>query len=296
MTNGQAPGKTTKYTNGVDRHLLTHSSGLTYAVGHPGLAKLQKQEGKEPGSGSTVEERCTFPLLYEPGTKWSYGVGIDWAGKLVERLTGETLEVYMKKNLFEPVGAKTITFWPYEHEDLKGKVPGIVQRTPEGKLVPMTGSFLNTGSTDCFGGHGAYASMEDYLKIQRSILANDGKLLKPATVEQLFTPQLTQESAQALNHFLNNSPLAALFIGDIGPDTDCNWGLGGILFMNEKPGKWKKGTLSWGGMANTFWLIDREADMAVTFGTQVLPPGDKGAEGCIMAAIEGCYEKAGVKF
>lgn len=258
--------------------------------------KFRQQRGETPGSGPTVVERFGYPLMYEPGTSWMYGANIDWAGKLVERLTDSTLEEYMQKNMFEPLGITNITFWPYQNPAFKDKVPGLTTRTPEGQLVPMTLPFLNTGSTDCFGGHGAYATMSDYLKIQHSLLANDAKLLKPSTVDSMFEPQLSPASAQALNHFMKTSPMAAMVIGEFKPDIEVNWGLGGILFMQDDVGRRKKGTLSWGGMSNPFWLIDRESGVALTFGTQVLPPGDKGTEEMITAVELAVYEKAGVKF
>jgi CubicO group peptidase (beta-lactamase class C family) len=235
-------------------------------------------------------------LIFEPGTDWSYSSGIDWAGRLVERVTGMTLEEYERKNMWEPLRIESITFFPDQRPGGTSKVPQLTVRTPDGKLAPFTDPFITTGVKDCFGGHGNYATMQDYLKVQRSILANDGKLLKPETVELMFKPQLTPESAKALNTFVTTSPLAALFIGEYRKDIELNWGLGGILFMQDDNGRRKKGTLNWGGMANPFWLIDREADLALTFGTQVLPPGDKGVEEMISAVEYGVYEAAGVKF
>ena len=262
---------------------------------HPDLVKLQQKAGKTPNSGATVLERFTYPLIFEPGTSWSYGTGIDWAGKLLERVTGQTLEDYMKKNICEPLGIKSLTFFPYENPELKDKVPALTVRTPEGKLILNQDPFINTGSTDAFGGHGAYATMSDYLKVQHSILANDGKLLKSSTVEQMFTPQLSAESKAGLEAF-RHSPYAAMIIGEHDPEIEVDWGLGGMLFLQDDRGRRKKGTLNWGGMANCFWTIDREAGLALTFGTQVLPPGDGPTEEMITAVELGVYEMAGVKF
>ena len=277
------------------RHLLTHSSGLTYDAAHPDLIKIRQKRGEVPGTGDTVETRFTYPLVFEPGTSFLYGPSIDWAGKLIERVTKQTLEEHMKKHIFEPLGTTTITFFPYANPALKDKVPALTTRNPEGTLVLHTEPFINTGSKDCFGGHGAYATMQDYLKIQRSLLANDGKLLKPETVETMFTPQLSPESKAGLKAW-RKSPYGAFAIGENDPGIEADWGLGGILFLEDDRGRRKKGTLNWGGVSNTFWLIDREADLAVTFGTQVLPPGDKATGETITEVEVGVYEMAGVKF
>ena len=224
-----------------------------------------------------------------------YGTGIDFAGKLVERVTNQSLEEYEKKNMWQPLGITGITFWPYQHPELKDKIPGLAQRTPDGHLVLSNEPFINHDSTDCFGGHGGFATMGDYLKVQRSILANDGKLLKPETVKMMFTPQLSPEAKKSLQEFLH-SPLASMIPGEVKPGLECDWGLGGLLFVEGDKGRRKSGSLNWSGMANCWWIIDPEADLALTFGTQVLPPGDKGVKEMISAVEFGVYEKAGVKF
>ncbi|KAI6838777.1 beta-lactamase family protein [Hortaea werneckii] len=276
-------------------HLLTHTSGFGYDAADPSLIKYQTSLGKTPGAGSTVEETRSHPLLFEPGTAWMYGCSTDWAGKLVERISGMTLEEFMRENMFRLVGVKGITFWPEQNPDLKGKVPQMTTRTSDGNLAPSTEPSINAGKTDCFGGHGAYGTIRDYLKIQHSILANDCKLLKPETVEAMFTPQLSSESAKSLNWFMKNHPMSKFMVGEYNPDVELDWGLAGILFLKDDIGKRKKGTLHWSGMANCFWVIDRDADLAYTFGTQVLPPGDEPTRQMISTFELGVYEKAGVK-
>lgn len=277
------------------RHLLTHTSGFGYDLADPGLMKYQKSVGKMPGACTTVEETRSHPLLFEPGTAWMYGCSTDWAGKLVERVSGMTLEEFMRENMFNLVGVKEITFWPEQSPDLKGKVPQMTTRTSDGNLAPFKGPSINHRMTDCFGGHGAYGTIRDYLKIQHSILANDGKLLKPETLEAMFSPQLSQESAKSLNWFMKNHPMSKMMVGEYNPDVELDWGLAGILFLKDDIGKRKKGTLHWSGMANCFWVIDRDADLAYTFGTQVLPPGDEPTRQMISTFEFGIYEKAGVK-
>lgn len=67
-----------------------------------------------PWGGETVEEKATLPLLFEPGTGWMYGCGLEWVGKLIERVNNVSLEEYMKKNIWEPLGIKDISFWASE--------------------------------------------------------------------------------------------------------------------------------------------------------------------------------------
>lgn len=265
------------------RLLLTHSSGCVYDAGHPDLLRYNQQRDPTwvPNVANTIVKRFAYPLVFEPGSSWSYGTSIDWAGRVLERVTGQTLEQLVQEGIAKPLGITSMTFFPYEKAELGGKVPSLTARMPDGKLMQHTEPFMNIDPVDAMGGHGGYSNLQDYIKVQRSILANDGKLLKPETVEMMFTPQLTPEAAKGLTDFMK-TPYSALFIGEWKPEMKVNWGLGGILSMNDGDGRRKKGTLSWGGVANTFWTIDREADLALTFGTQVLPPGDK-------VSLELCY-------
>lgn len=240
------------------------------------MLKYQQQRDPSwvPNTQRTVVERFTYPLIFEPGTSWSYGTSIDWAGKVIERVTGQTLELLLQTGIAKPLGLTSLTFFPFEKDSLSGKVPALTARMPDGNLMLHTEPFMNIDPIDGMGGHGGYANLGEYIKVLRSLLANDGQLLKTETVETMFTPQLSPESSKALSTVMQG-PISALFIGEWKPETEVNWGLGGILLMKDGDGRRKKGSLSWGGVANTFWLVDREADLAVTFGTQVLPPGDK---------------------
>jgi len=132
----------------------------------------------------------------------------------------------------------------------------------------------------CFGGQGIYSSMPDYLTFLLSILRNDGKILPAALVNDIFTPQLHGAASDAIWNSLQ-SPTGNSAAGEICPDIPFNWGLGGLLFMADDVGRRKKGTISWGGLTNCFWSIDRENGLALAFGTQLLPPGDKRCEGVI---------------
>ena len=78
----------------------------------PLLTRFRKQRGERIDSGRTVVERHSVPLLYEPGSGWSYGTATDWVGRMVGRLTGQTLEQYMKQNIRSLLGITDATFWP----------------------------------------------------------------------------------------------------------------------------------------------------------------------------------------
>jgi CubicO group peptidase (beta-lactamase class C family) len=199
----------------------------------------------------------------------------------------------MKKHIFQPLGITGITFWPAKlGSTFEEKIPELVIRKADGTFGPNTRKTLNTASTDCFGGHGAYAQMGEFIKVQRSLLANDGKLLSPASVDELFKPQLAEAPFAALNFFRKH--VSRSLVGEIHPDIEVSYALGGMVFLADDVGRRRKGTLSWGGMVNPFWIIDREAGIALTVGFQVLPTGDAGVKEATGLCERAVYKMAGL--
>lgn len=208
-----------------------------------------------PPFGKTVVDRFAHPLLFEPGTLWSYGTNLDWTGLLIERLTGETLESYMQKNIWKPLGIKDITFYP-EKAGMQSRQPALTMRDPQGNgvVVHYGGKTINHGTEAALGGQGAYATMSEYLKILHSILKDDGKLLKHETVEMMFQPQLTKESKASLDKIRKMPEHWQAIVGRFPDEIDLDWGLGGILTTQDTPGWRYEGTLAWSGLPNLFWV------------------------------------------
>lgn len=282
-----------------NRHLLTHTAGTAFDAGDPNLIKYQSQRGITPNTGPDVLSRFQYPLVFQPGEKWSYGTAIDWAGLLIERLTNSTLEEYMHRNIWTPLGIKTMTFFPHKNPDLSARIPVLSSRGTDGRLRPFKEPFITTDVTGCFGGQGLYSSMGDYLVFLRSLLFSsndsDSNLLSPKSIDDLFKPQLTPSQAQSQREIFL-SPVGALFIGEFEMEKFRHgWAFGGIVFEESyRDGRRRAGAMSWGGAANCFWLMDRKAGVALTFGTQVIPPGDKGVKEVISVVEKQVYAMAGV--
>ena len=91
------------------RHLLTHTSGYGYDIFNPDLARYIEVIGI-PSIMSRKNGSLRVPLLFDPGAGWEYGIGIDLAGKVVETVTGQTLEAYFRQHIFEPLGMRDTSF------------------------------------------------------------------------------------------------------------------------------------------------------------------------------------------
>ncbi|KAL1303759.1 hypothetical protein AAFC00_007100 [Neodothiora populina] len=260
------------------RQLLTHSAGCAYSVMNPRIDTWRAANGLAVGSGGTFEERIVQPLAFQPGTSWEYGTGIDWVGRIVENLSGQSLDEYAKVNILAPLGIKDFTFWIDKHPDMKSRLAKMTIRSgypkPTGPAADYNGPLITDGLKDCFGGHGGFGDLSQYIEILYSLLVDDEKLLKKSTTAQLFSPQLSaEESKRTLSHETGKKD--SLFIGEFLDTGDYDWGLGGLLIGQDLPGWRRKGRMIWSGLPNVFWFIDREAGICGVFGTQLLPPGDK---------------------
>ncbi|KAF2137447.1 uncharacterized protein K452DRAFT_257480 [Aplosporella prunicola CBS 121167] len=272
------------------RYLLTHSIGIPY----PGFADVPVgyavEQWRDLSRYTTIAKRFGHPLAFEPGESFGYGGAMDWVSKLVERVSGEpSLDHYMRKHIWGPLGIQGITFWPNKHPEIKSTMVETVQRTADGGYGPSTARSINQGIEECFGGQGAHANVDDFLKILHSLLADDGKLLKPKTVAEMFKPQLTAPAKEALNKMLHNPEKAAMVLGDFSkPAATYDWNCGGLIATNDGSGK--RGATTWYSMLNFYWFIDVEAGLCGAFGTQLLPMGDRKVNDLIIAWKDAMYE------
>ncbi|KAL6228678.1 hypothetical protein BDW75DRAFT_226482 [Aspergillus navahoensis] len=271
------------------RHLLTHSSGLAYDFFNPVMTRYRTWQKKPLPSLNVqgdLKEAYLFPLLFAPGEGWEYGVGIDWAGFMVERVANMSLEDYFQQHIWAPLGVKSFSFHPWTKPELMAKMTDMSER--EGNMKTSFGTpadsnrkvvhrlkeeLWNSSLEDCSGGAGGHGAPFDYEKMLHSILVDDGKLLKTATVDEMFKPQLTNSAREALMEILKVPESNAIF-GGLPLGAKVDWGLGGIMLLQDTASK-KKGTIVWGGYPNLTWFIDRAGGVAGIYGSQLCPPGDE---------------------
>ena len=149
------------------------------------MARYMEMTGK-PGIISCTNAALDLPLVFDPGTAWDYGTGIDWAGKAVEAVSGKTLGAYLSENLIGPLGMHDTAF--RIRDDQRARLARIHARTPEGIVatdleIPQSPEFE-------MGGGGLYATVSDYARFARMIFgggALDGtRVLAAATVAKLI--------------------------------------------------------------------------------------------------------------
>ncbi|KIW11721.1 hypothetical protein PV08_11023 [Exophiala spinifera] len=260
--------------------LLTHSSGITYHFTNPLVARWVKNFGQTQGPGYqyTVEDLFNYPLSFQPGSSWMYGPGLDWAGRIVERVTGKTLSERMQDRIFIPLGITDAQFYPVIREDLRARMPDLNPHDLEGRGLAVLGSAssdadMRTNKGD-FGGHGLFMTTPDYLKVMRSVLANDGKILKPETVNDMFHPRHLSAGATEGIEGAFAGPIGMFFRCGISADTKATYSLGGLLTLEDVEGWYGEGTLTWGGGLTFAWFIDRKNDVCAAGAINAAPPVD----------------------
>ena len=250
------------------RELLTHSSGCGYTAMDPLLTQWWASLGRTP---DVVNNNITYshsgPLLFAPGTAWMYGCGHDWAGQMVARASGLSLEEYLRRHVFEPLGMHSTTFHPTRHPEIMARMTSKPMRNAAtGRLEPdVSGMYPIIDPEDDFGGAGLYSSAADYVRVLGSLLRDDGALLSPAMRSELFRPCLSRDAERRLHEVLQGpfwpflAPgycAAGDAAGGDGGGVRYNYAPGGNVIVNDAglPGVADRGTLYWAGFPNSNWV------------------------------------------
>ncbi|KAI0516859.1 beta-lactamase/transpeptidase-like protein [Xylaria bambusicola] len=258
------------------RMLLSHTSGHEYDWLSPLLGKWRASRNEGPWTGPTVEHKSALPLLFTPGTSFAYGAGHDWAGKAVEVATGTTLEDFMRARIWEPLGiAEDASFYPKTKEGMKARMADLSTLNDKGEppAVDAPDFDILFGGTDCLGGAGVFITPKAYSIFVSAVSRRDAKLLKPASFDELFRPQLDETQEQALNDYVDQSPIhSRLLAMRIPQSIRKSWSFAGLIAKEGQEGRFGPGTVFWGGVPSTQWFIDRSTGIYGAAFCQTLPP------------------------
>lgn len=258
------------------RQLLTHTSGYGYDFFEMDLQRWAQVTGTTSEIFGATKEGWNWPLVFAPGGEggWTYGVGIDWAGVVLEHVTGQSLGQYTRENLFGPLGIKDTTFRSKEvSEELETRKVRLSFRSGEdGTLSVGEVPVRLDGFEHESGGAGIWTTAEEYARVLMAVLNGGGEVLSREMVDEMFRPQLNEEQVASFKKQAAPGPMMPDYEGV--EDHDQSFGLGGALNLKNLPGRRKKGSLMWSGMCNSHWWIDRETGIAGVLIVAVLPFGD----------------------
>ncbi len=254
------------------RNLLTHSSGFVYDIWDAKMTRYVAQT-QTPSLFTLRKEALRVPLAFDPGTRWEYGVGIDWTGLMVEAVSGQTLGDYCQENLFGPLAMTSTSFAPTP--SMATRMASLHARLADG-LAPLD---LPPPENPEFemGGGGLFATVGDYLRFTRMILNGgvlDGqRVLAEATVAEMGRNNMGDLVVEPM---MSSNPMFSCD-AEFFPGLRSTWGLSFLINESVTAQGRPAGSLAWAGLANSFYWIDRVNRVCGVWGTQVLPFFDPAA-------------------
>ena len=278
-------------TNSITlRHLLSHSSGLDHESND--LVKewriSTKQTPKEnyhPTIHSSKSEiDYDTPLLYEPGKGWIYGVSLEWTSLLLSRLTGKSLPEYIEESIFKPLGMTSSAYLPQDSPDLCKRMLAMVMRREGNELIPVNYPLKEL-----------IVSLPDLAALLTDLIAPTSKLLKQEFVDLLFTPQFAPGSA-AFSYIRKDTENYAAPAGVPSSMTfaPVNHSLAALVIEEKlELSGLPAGTVTWNGMPNFIWAMNREKGLVTIFATQLLPVDDEKTVDLAMEFFRGAWAKFG---
>lgn len=254
-------------------HVLTHTSGLTYGFqfAHPVDALYREQDLGNFTSPTYDLAECMarlarLPLQFEPGTSWNYSMSTDVCGRLVEVMSGQTLDEFFRDRIFEPLGMTDTGFVVPESE--VGRCSTLYFAAGKAMTVMAPARSMTVAPSMLSGGGGLVSSADDYLRFCH-FLVNGGeldgvRLLSPRTLQFMTTNHLP--GGKTLND-MGQSTFAEVAMAGTG------FGLGFSVLVDPAASQslGSAGQDAWGGAASTAFWIDPAEALAVVFMTQLLP-------------------------
>ena len=253
------------------RQLMTHTAGFAYDMWDANLGKYMEKTGT-PGIITCLNAALKTPIMTDPGTRWEYGINIDFVGKAVEAASGKKLDAYLRDNMFAPLGMNETGF--KISDDMRKRLVGMHARGEDGALAAMPFE-LEQNPEFHMGGGGLYSTADDYIKFCRMILnkgkGNGNQLLRPETVAAMGQNQMGDLSVSKM------TTAAPPYTNDVDlyPDQVKKWGLSFLINTAKTPEGRSPGSLAWAGLANTYYWIDPSRDVCGVILTQLLPFADK---------------------
>ncbi len=230
--------------------LFQMTSGMNYSLSDPALVEYMKIPNNPCPTLETVNVLAKAPLDFEPGEAWKYSLSHDVLGGLVELLSGEKFEDYVKKHIFDPLGMENSSFL-HPVEDREGFVQQYQYKVATDEYIPFDGKKFYFGSAFASGGGGCVSTVDDYIKFLEALRIGD-VILKKETIALMATDRLTEQQRDTFNAK--------------GKAYHMGYGLG-MRTPRLDPTRTEFG---WGGAAGSYASVDPVNNMTLFYAQHVL--------------------------
>ena len=252
------------------RQLMTHTAGFAYNMWNGDCAQYLEKTGT-PAITTCQNAALKTPIMSDPGTRWEYGTNIDFVGKAVEAVSGQRLDVYLRDNMFAPLGMNDTAF--KITDSMRQRLVGMHARGEDGSLAPLPFE-LEQNPEFHMGGGGLYGTAAEYIKFTQMILnkgrGNGNQVLKPETVALMSQNHIGELT---MGKMVTVAPIYTNDV-DLYPDIVKKWGLSFLINTVKTPEGRSAGSLAWAGLGNTYFWIDPARNVAGVILMQLLPFAD----------------------
>ena len=265
---------------------MLHTAGFGYDFFNANC-KRWIDEKRHPSHRTATKQSLMTPLLFDPGERWEYGLGIDWCGQVVEAIVGERLDAILKALVFEPLGMKDTGF--ALTDSMRERRAAMHQRDASGALAPF--DFEPLADPEVFmGGAALFGTAADYMRFLRMWLndgaGENGRVLKRETVEMAARNGLGEMKIKTLPGVMPRLTRDAEFF----PGQPKSWALTFMVNDEDAPTGRPAGSLGWAGLGNLYYWMDRKNGIAGLWATQIFPFMDPTSLGGFLGFETAVYE------
>ncbi len=251
------------------RQLITHTAGFGYWFWNADIDRYEQLTGV-PNVLPGDDAMFTAPMLFDPGARFEYGINIDWLGRVVEAVSGLTLDKYFEASITGPLGmSNTVALMSAEQ---RASSAPIHVRSESGGWAPTEIDWAQQPDYSG-GGHFLYSTPRDYLRFQRMLLGRGEfggeRILSPASLDEAFTNQIG-----GLYFPASITTAHPELSADVALGPGLKWGLGLLLSTERQPGMRAAGSGAWAGLFNTHFWVDPASRVTGSIFSQLLPFAD----------------------
>ena len=249
------------------RHLLSHTAGMPYTVWNAEQGKYNEYAGI-PSVLSGDSKSLMGALMSDPGTRWEYGIATDWLSKVVESVSGKSIGAFLKAEIFEPLGLADTGY--FITPPMRSRLAKVHARTANGTLQETDMERPQNPPVE-EGGGGIYTTVADYGTILRMLL-NQGKLDEHRILQPESVVLMGRNAIGGLRVRPHQTVMPAVAADlDMYPGVEKSFGLGLMILEEDAPTGRPAGSLSWAGIANTYFWIDPKNQIAGLWFSQTMP-------------------------